>query len=105
MKIHIAGYPVKVGSLGRQLCAWCGVVLFDVDHARIAIAPGCEGGPTPWQMGELIAVDGAVSSLIPHEDGAQLPLNCCACPKPTLALVPEAAHGPASPSAQKGGGK
>ena len=22
--VHIAGFPVKVGSRGRQFCAWCG---------------------------------------------------------------------------------
>jgi len=86
MTIHIAGFPVKVGSKGRQLCAWCGFVLFDVDHAQIAVAPGCEG-PRPWDVGELIEVNGNVQGLIPHKDGAPLPLNCCACPPPKLELV------------------
>lgn len=99
MKIHIAGWPVKVGSRGRQLCAWCGVVLFDVDHDRIMVASGGDG-PRPWEVGELIATDGydprypvAVAHVVPHEDGAQLPLNCCASPPVKLELVKDAADG------------
>ena len=93
MKIHIAGWPIKVGSRGRQLCAWCGFVLFDVDHTQIAVAPECDG-PKPWEMGALVATDApdpksvlTVMRVVPHEDGSSLPLNCCASPPVKLSVV------------------
>ncbi|HEU4731738.1 MAG TPA: hypothetical protein VFT22_27770 [Kofleriaceae bacterium] len=91
MKIHIAGFPVRVGTKGRQLCAWCGESLFDVDHSLVMVAPNADGSPgepmQPWPTGELIAVEGNGKWVVPHEDGAQLPVQCCASPPPRLTVV------------------
>jgi hypothetical protein len=82
VKIHIAGLPVKIGSHGRQLCAWCGATLFDVDHSLEMVPAKPDGSPgegsMPWETGVLVAVDGPGSWLVPHEDGAKLPLESCA---------------------------
>lgn len=98
MKIHIAGFPVLVGPLGRQLCAWCGATLFDVDYEREMSPLNPDGsrpsGSQPWEAGALIAVDGEPSSphgrlsyVVPHEDGKQLPVECCAGRRPKLTAV------------------
>jgi len=81
-RVHIAGFPVKVGNQGRQLCAWCGAVLFEADHARELVAPNADGTPgqgsQPWEVGSLVAVDGNTSWSVPHEDGLPLSEECCA---------------------------
>jgi len=102
MKIHIAGFPVRVGNKGRQLCAWCGEVLFDVDYAngtpvfnrirdfwRVASnEDGTPGeGPRPWEIGDLIAVEGNGKWVVPHDNGGPLPLQCCASQRPPLRQV------------------
>lgn len=91
MKIHIAGYPLKIGTKGRQLCAWCGERLFDVDHANEMVAPNADGSPgdgsLPWEEGALVAHDGNMWWIVRHEDGAQLPLQSCVGPPP-LRVIP-----------------
>jgi hypothetical protein len=88
MRIHIAGWPVKVGRTGRQLCAWCGQLLFE-ETGREAWTGGDGGGPRPWETGALVAVHGNLSYVIKHEDGQRLPDECCApsTPVPRVALV------------------
>ena len=80
--VHIAGRPVKVGHRGRQLCAWCGAKLIDDDFSTIMVASNADGSPgelpRPWDDGALVAVDGSLSMLVPHEDGTDLPDDCCA---------------------------
>jgi hypothetical protein len=82
MIVHIAGFPVKVGQQSRQLCAWCGASLIDIDHRNVMVAPNADGtpgeGPHFWAIGVLVAVDGPASWVLEHEDGAQLPLEACA---------------------------
>jgi len=89
-KIHIAGFPVRIGNKGRQLCAWCGFILFDVDHSNVMVAPNEDGSvwsPSPWPVGQLISVSENVMTVIPHKDGDDIPLQCCACPPVNLKLV------------------
>ena len=82
--VHIAGFPVKVGSEGRQLCAWCGLVLFDVDYSRIAWALNEDGSdpgpPQPWDVGALVRKEGNMTCVVAHVDGEALPAGCCANP-------------------------
>jgi hypothetical protein len=84
MQIHIAGLAVLIGDNGRQRCAWCGEILFDVDHALVMVAPNADGspgeGPRPWKMGDLIAVDGCASWVVPCGEDDPLPVGCCAKP-------------------------
>lgn len=85
--IHIAGAQVQVGQQLRQRCSWCGAVLEDYDLTRImspANPDGSPPGPPPlWEVGALIAVDrsdggSGAAQVVDHEDGAQLPAECCA---------------------------
>lgn len=95
MKIHIAGMSVFVNSKGRQICAWCGHVLFDVDLADVMVAPNADGspgqGPRPWKQGDLIAIDGSppvVSYRVVEVEGDELPRECCAAQRTPLRVVP-----------------
>ncbi len=88
MKVHIAGFPVRVGSRLRQLCAWCGEQLIDLDLDCIAVAPGSSvGAPGTWETNALVAVDGPVSWVVQPEDGDKLPRECCAKGPVKLTLV------------------
>lgn len=45
-----------------------------------------------WKEGELLEVHEADQgfvryTIVPHEDGADIPLNCCASPPVKLSLV------------------
>jgi hypothetical protein len=75
--IHIAGIEVQVGSHLRQRCGWCGAVLADYALDRIAVPTGQDPRPAMWPVGGLVEVDGHVSTVIPHQDGEQLPENAC----------------------------
>ncbi len=89
--IHIAGFPVRIGTKGRQLCAWCGHVLFDVDHANIMVAPNADGSPgepvQPWETGVLIEVEGNGMWTVAHKDGDPIPVTACASPPLKLTVV------------------
>lgn len=80
-RIHIAGPDLRVGSKLRQLCAWCGHVLIDMDLDCIAVSPNADGspgsGPGTWAVFALVAVDGN-AALVVADDGGPLPLRCCA---------------------------
>jgi hypothetical protein len=76
--VHIAGLDVQVGDQLRQRCAWCGAVLIDYALARIAVPVGQDPRPGTWAVGALVEVDGPMSVVVSHEDGAQLPDNACA---------------------------
>lgn len=91
--IHIAGMPVQVGSEYRQRCAWCGEIIVDGDLAREMVAPGSERhGPGYFGLNELVEVvkNGGFTgtAVIPHEDGASVPRNCCAAAPLKLSVVP-----------------
>lgn len=92
--VHIAGFPVLVGRHGRQLCAWCGSLLFEVtgDEMGPIKADGSPPDPMrPWEMGRLIEVtkDGPCTGyvLLPHVDGEELPRNACAKAPLTLRVI------------------
>lgn len=75
--IHIAGPDIQVGPQLRQRCAWCGAVLNDYNLELIAVPAGQDPRPGMWPVGELVAVDGSLSYVVGHEDGAQLPEGSC----------------------------
>jgi hypothetical protein len=84
--VHIAGVRVQVGALLRQRCAWCGTVLIDYDLARIAVPLGEDPTPATWPTGDLVLVDGRMSTVAPHVDGEDLPPNACARIDPEFTL-------------------
>lgn len=76
--VHIAGPDVQIGSVRRQRCAWCGVLLDEHDLARVAAPIGQEvTTPAVWTPGGLVLVDGNMKATVSHEDGAALPDNAC----------------------------
>jgi hypothetical protein len=75
--IHVAGVHVQVGHRLRQRCAWCGAMLIDYDLARVAVPIGQDAAVATWPVGQLVLVDGGMSALIEHEDGAPLPDGAC----------------------------
>lgn len=75
---HIAGVAVQVGTRLRQRCSWCPAVLVDYDLTRVAVPAGQDLRPGTWEVGGLVRVDGGVSLLVEHEDGADLPDDACA---------------------------
>lgn len=75
---HIAGPPITINARLRQRCAWCGATLIDYDLARMAVPVDQDPTPATWLLGDLIAVDGRASWVVPHEDGQPLPPNACA---------------------------
>lgn len=76
--VHIAGPWIEVNTQLRQRCAWCGAVLINYALERIAVPEGQDSRPGTWPVGELVAVDGNASWVVPHKDGEQLPGNACA---------------------------
>lgn len=75
-KVHIAGFPVRIGNELRQRCAWCGERLIDEDLSCLASPDGSPFGT--WEVGVLVAVEGKHSYVVPHVDGATVPSDCCA---------------------------
>jgi len=75
--IHIAGPHVTIGPLLRQRCVWCGYLLIDYDLERIAVPEGQDPTPATWPGGELVLVDGNLSTIVDHEDDALLPPGSC----------------------------
>jgi hypothetical protein len=76
--IHIAGFPVRVGNHKRQLCAWCGFRLVDIDLANCASSDGAE--PGHWEPNALVRViDGNPTAFIvvKHVDGEAIPAGWC----------------------------
>ena len=91
IRIHIAGFPVRVGNQLRQLCAWCGFALVDDDLSSIMVAPNADGSPgeplSVWEMNALVAVDGNGKWTVPPDDGEKLPAQCCALATPKLRVI------------------
>jgi len=83
---HIAGHQVQVGSRLRQRCSWCGAVLCDYDLQRIAVPEGQDPTPGMWETGRLVRVDGPMSFVVEHEDGADLPPEACAVLDPEVTV-------------------
>ena len=92
--IHIAGFPVQIGSKYRQQyrqrCAWCETILVDGDRSHEMVTTSGSEWSWAYEVGVLVEVhvDGPVtgSAVVPHEDGAQLPANACVGP-PKLRIV------------------
>lgn len=74
---HIAGQQVQVGSRLRQRCSWCGEILCDYDLERTKVLVGQDPEPPMWETGQLVRVDGNVSTLAGNEDSAELPEDAC----------------------------
>jgi hypothetical protein len=75
---HIAGPDIQVGCHLRQRCAWCGGILVDYDLTCIAVPEGQDPRPATWAQGDLVRHDGIAWFTVDHEDGADLPGDCCA---------------------------
>lgn len=80
MEIHIVGIDVRVGTRVRQRCAWCGVVLEDVDLEAVQVLVEDADKPYPmWPVGALLAVDNVMSYVFEHDPVSEdLPRECCA---------------------------
>lgn len=75
---HIAGLDISVGCQLRQRCGWCGAVLIDQDLHNVAVLAEDADKPFPtWPIGALVRTDGCVTSVVEHEDGADLPDDAC----------------------------
>ncbi len=75
---HIAGLDVEIGPYLRQRCAWCGTVLLDYDLRNVAVqTEATDKSVATWPVGEVIRVDGNMSSVVEHESGNQLPEDSC----------------------------
>lgn len=75
--VHIAGLDVRIGSLMRQRCAWCGAILADYDLRRVMVPADDPRPPGMWPVGDLVLVDGNLTVVVDHEDGQPLPDNAC----------------------------
>lgn len=95
--VHIVGLGVQVGMVRRQRCSWCGALLQEDDFSRMAwtLNPdGTDPGPPGcWPVGELVAVDGPVTRVVPRDewpdsatdpDEKRLPDRCCAMLDPAV---------------------
>lgn len=82
---HIAGLDVEVGPYLRQRCAWCGTVLLDYDLRNVAVQTEAEDkSVATWPVGEVIRVDGNMSSVVEHGSGDQLPEDSCTALDPLV---------------------
>jgi hypothetical protein len=73
LAVHFVGPYVTIGGRRRQLCAWCGHVLLDVQ-----LAPGQEH--EPWFDVKLVRVEDGTTTRQPYTYGDPLPPGCCALP-------------------------
>ncbi len=88
--IHIAGVSIRYGTLHRQRCAWCEVVLIDDDLSGMASisSDGAPFEPHAWPVGGLVRVEGNMWSVIPEsEHEHKIPPGCCAFKAEPLKLV------------------
>ncbi len=82
---HIAGLDVAIGSYLRQRCGWCGTILLDYDLRNVIVqTETADKGVATWPVGEIIRVDGNISSIVEHESGNQLPEDSCATLDPSV---------------------
>ena len=84
--IHIAGVDITIGPLIRQRCGWCGALLIDYDLTRIAVPAGQDPRPATWPVGDLVEVDGNLTTIVPHADGDKLPAEACARLDPAVTV-------------------
>lgn len=79
--VHIVGFSVTVGTRTRQLCAWCGEKLYDLDLANVAVFPAPKSGEqigAKFEIGKLLAREGNAWWVLDHADGERLPADACA---------------------------
>jgi hypothetical protein len=53
--VHVAAQPIRVGSLHRQLCAWCGYRLVD-DDTDLMVSPDGPVAPLAWEPYTFVRV-------------------------------------------------
>ena len=79
--IHYVGTAIKLGSIGRQRCCWCGELLEEYDFEN-TMTTGLDGVVTPWEVGALLEVRGGLRILLrkgPGDGEVLLPvLGSCA---------------------------
>lgn len=67
--IHLAGPCVQFGSLQRQRCAWCGILIVDDDLSLMAVALNPDGStptlPSGFPPGKFIEI--MATSTHPHD--------------------------------------
>lgn len=75
--VHIAGVDIRVGSVMRQRCAWCGEILMERDFSMMAtqIQPGeseeqaIEGMMrSRWEPLALVRIDENLSVVVEPEE-------------------------------------
>jgi hypothetical protein len=73
--IHIAGNEVLYsGKYLRQRCAWCGIVLIDVDVSQVMFVGDGDSAYPTWPIGKQVEVNGNCTSVV---EGLQLPDDSC----------------------------
>jgi len=85
--VHIVGVAIEIGPLIRQRCSWCGAVLVDCDLRLMGFeerTPPEERRPATWTSGGLVEIDGNMTTVVDHEDGAVLPANSCGLLDPAV---------------------
>ena len=83
---HIVGLDVEIGPYLRQRCGWCGTILLDYDLRNVMVQQidGEDESVGTWPVGEVIRVDGNMSSIVEHTRGDQLPEDNCAALDPSV---------------------
>ena len=85
---HIAGMDIHWGTVVRQRCSWCGILIIDDDTAMIAQPIEQADMPFPvWPVGALIEVTDSTfpkmysiiegDHSITDSEGIIPPKNCC----------------------------
>lgn len=80
--VHVAGTVLTLQDRYiRQLCAWCGHRLVDVDLERVEVLEADVGRPfSTWPVGSLVEVYGSMSVVLAEADEARsgvLPERSC----------------------------
>ncbi len=76
--VHIAGEPIRVGVLGRQLCAFCGTALESANVRHLSfLGPAPKMGFSAWKVGAFVEVRGRNASHIGVLGKDELPRGGC----------------------------
>jgi hypothetical protein len=76
--VHIAGEPIRCGTIGRQLCAFCGEKLYDKDLRSLSVmqTPGSRGptelGFFPFATGAFVEKHANGVSVVSLPEGHRL---------------------------------
>lgn len=78
---HIAGLNLQTGSWVRQRCAWCGVIITEVDLARLGPEQSYKiveiGRPVQVTIGAFMTTLQMVEQESVEGGGFKLPENAC----------------------------